>query len=143
MLWNWNTIDTCFIARSWHVRSSGAFAGSCIGVVLLVILLEGLRRTCKEYDRYLVQQHARRLAAESTSQTPLVADEHRSGSGSPSVGDADAKTPRQHTAVLSNLTQSVFGRSAGSNGFRPSAAQQAIRAALHMVTFAVAYFVML
>ncbi|KAK4166996.1 Ctr copper transporter family-domain-containing protein [Cladorrhinum sp. PSN259] len=56
MLWNWNTIDTCFLARSWHIRSSGMFAGSCIGVILLVMLLELLRRSVKEYDRYLLRK---------------------------------------------------------------------------------------
>ena len=45
MLWNWYTVDSCFIASSWHVTSRGAFAGSCIGVVLLVLLLELLQRS--------------------------------------------------------------------------------------------------
>lgn len=57
MLWNWNTIDACFIAQSWQITSRGVFAGSCIGVVLLVVTLELLRRAGKEYDRYLVRQH--------------------------------------------------------------------------------------
>ncbi|KLU81392.1 hypothetical protein MAPG_00482, partial [Magnaporthiopsis poae ATCC 64411] len=26
MLWNWYTIDTCFIASSWRVTSAGMFA---------------------------------------------------------------------------------------------------------------------
>jgi solute carrier family 31 (copper transporter), member 1 len=56
MLWNWNTIDTCFLAKSWHIKSSGMFAGSCIGVILLVMLLELLRRSVKEYDRYLLRK---------------------------------------------------------------------------------------
>ena len=53
MLWNWNTVDSCFISSTWRVRSAGMFAGSCIGVILLVMLLELLRRSVKEYDRYL------------------------------------------------------------------------------------------
>lgn len=55
MLWNWYTIDACFLTSSWHIRSSGAFAGSCIGVILLVIALEFLRRFGKEYDRSLLR----------------------------------------------------------------------------------------
>ncbi|KAK0657742.1 Ctr copper transporter family-domain-containing protein [Cercophora newfieldiana] len=62
MLWNWNTIDTCFISSSWHVRNAGMFAGSCIGVILLVMLLELLRRTVKEYDRYLLRKDLARQA---------------------------------------------------------------------------------
>lgn len=32
------------------------FAGSCIGVILLVISLEFFRRLSNEYDRYILQQ---------------------------------------------------------------------------------------
>ncbi|KAJ5639582.1 uncharacterized protein N7484_007444 [Penicillium longicatenatum] len=62
MLWNWNTVDSCFIAESWHITSKGMFAGSCIGVICLVICLEFLRRLGKEYDRFLLRQHELRAA---------------------------------------------------------------------------------
>ncbi|KAF3359018.1 hypothetical protein VdG1_02580 [Verticillium dahliae VDG1] len=38
MLWNWQTIDSCFISESWHVTSTGMFAGSCIGVAVRALL---------------------------------------------------------------------------------------------------------
>ncbi|KAI1128769.1 Ctr copper transporter family-domain-containing protein [Nemania abortiva] len=57
MLWNWDTIDTCFIADSWHIHSQGAFAGFCIGVIILVIFLEFLRYAGRQYDQYLINQH--------------------------------------------------------------------------------------
>ena len=57
MLWNWNTVNACFISSTWQITSRGMFAGSCIGVVLLVVVLEMLRRAVKEYDRYLVRRH--------------------------------------------------------------------------------------
>ena len=38
------------------------FAGSCIGVIFLVISLEFLRRLGKEYDRFLLRQHELRVA---------------------------------------------------------------------------------
>lgn len=103
MLWNWNTIDSCFLAKSWHITSQGMFAGSCIGVVLLVMVLEMMRRLVKEYDRYLIRKHA-----------------------ASSTGASDDK------AVGCNTV-----------GFRPTLLEQAVRALLHMVQFAVAYFVML
>jgi copper transporter 1 len=106
MLWNWETIDTCFLAESWKNDTTAKFAGSCIGVVLLTVALEFLRRLSKEYDCYLVRQHADR-ARDSAS------------------------TARTGWA----------GRSGAE--FFPNMVQQAIRALLHMVTFAVAYFVML
>jgi copper transporter 1 len=62
MLWNWNTVDSCFISESWHITSKGMFAGSCIGVICLVICLEFLRRLGKEYDRFLLRQHELRAA---------------------------------------------------------------------------------
>ncbi|RFU27519.1 hypothetical protein B7463_g8830, partial [Scytalidium lignicola] len=31
MLWNWYTVDACFISRSWHITSKGMFAGAFLG----------------------------------------------------------------------------------------------------------------
>ncbi|KAA8909768.1 Ctr copper transporter [Sphaerosporella brunnea] len=56
MLWNWHTIDACFLANTWHVRTKGQFAGSCIGVFFLVLALEFVRRAQREYDRSIVSQ---------------------------------------------------------------------------------------
>ncbi|KAK0609241.1 Ctr copper transporter [Immersiella caudata] len=95
MLWNWNTIDSCFIASTWKITSTGMFAGSCIGVILLVMSLEFLRRSVKEFDRFLLRKHA-------------------------------------ETGALSPV-----------GGYRPKIWEQAVRAFLHMVQFAVAYFIML
>ncbi|KAI1394291.1 Ctr copper transporter family-domain-containing protein [Hypoxylon trugodes] len=120
MLWNWYTIDSCFLASSWHNTSSGMFAGSCIGVILLTMTLELLRRTVREYDRYLIRKHTSTfvLAPAATSST------------------SDDKTA---TARPTSLQQNAVQ----SGGFRPTILEQAIRALLHMVQFAVAYFIML
>jgi copper transporter 1 len=74
MLWNWYTVDTCFLSSSWHNTSKGMFAGSCIGVILLVVVLEALRRAGKEYDRY---SHVVSSAssANGTSKTPVTTAE--------------------------------------------------------------------
>ncbi|KAF1931682.1 high affinity copper transporter, partial [Didymella exigua CBS 183.55] len=116
MMWNWYTVDSCFIARSWHVTSKGMFAGSCIGVILLVILLEFLRRAGKEYDRYIAEQYL----ASHTRTAPVAS----------SASSDNSKTPVTNAALAVQK-------------FRPSILQQAIRALLHMLQFAVAYFVML
>ncbi|KAF2134817.1 Ctr-domain-containing protein [Dothidotthia symphoricarpi CBS 119687] len=121
MLWNWNTVDACFIARSWRITSKGMFAGSCVGVVLLVILLELLRRAGKEYDRFIVAQHAKSLAANVPT-------------SSSSSDTGTSKIPTTSTAACTPTTAQTF---------RPSVLQQAIRALLHTCQFAVAYFVML
>jgi copper transporter 1 len=96
------------------------FAGSCIGVILLVVLLEFLRRAGKEYDRYIISQHARSLAPAATSSAS-------------SDGD-NGKTPNMSAAACAPIAAAKF---------RPTVLQQAVRALLHMAQFAVAYFVML
>ncbi|KAF4979855.1 hypothetical protein FZEAL_4021 [Fusarium zealandicum] len=59
MLWNWNTIDACFLAESWQIQNKGMMAATCIGVLLLVILVEFFRRLGKEYDALLQRQFQR------------------------------------------------------------------------------------
>ncbi|WWD04407.1 hypothetical protein V865_002476 [Kwoniella europaea PYCC6329] len=54
MLWNWTTIDACFLSASWHIRSKGDFAGSVIGIFFLCIAIEFVRRVGREYDRRLI-----------------------------------------------------------------------------------------
>ncbi|KAH7156432.1 Ctr copper transporter family-domain-containing protein [Dactylonectria macrodidyma] len=120
MLWNWNTVDSCFISSSWHVTSKGMFAGSCIGVLLLVMTLEALRRAVKEYDSYIIRQHAAKFAGSPTTVS-------NNGPGSES----------------SKAIDGVAACAVGIPPFRPNVFQQAIRALLHMMQFAVAYFVML
>ncbi|KAI9053682.1 hypothetical protein LZ554_002636 [Drepanopeziza brunnea f. sp. 'monogermtubi'] len=115
MLWNWNVIDSCFISSSWRITSKGMFAGSCIGVILLVMSVEFLRRLCKEYDRYLLRQHQRTQAVVVSTEQSKAAD----GTCAPAV------------------------RSLGPVPFRPNLVQQMVRATLHMCSFAAAYFVML
>lgn len=126
MLWNWQVDDACFISESWHITSKGMFAGSCIGVILLVISLEFLRRSVKEFDRYLVKQHVSRYAADANS-VSASADER------PGPHKNDAATTSAMTAASCTSIPP----------FRPNVWQQAIRALLHMLQFAVAYFVML
>ncbi|RSL60150.1 hypothetical protein CEP53_005525 [Fusarium sp. AF-6] len=118
MLWNWNTIDSCFISETWHVTSKGMFAGSCIGVILLVMTLELLRRSVKEWDRYLLRQHAAKFEGSAPAAAATGSDSPKDASSAAACG-----TPLPP--------------------FRPNVWQQAIRALLHMMQFAVAYFVML
>jgi len=95
------------------------FAGSCVGVILLVMSLEFLRRASREYDRYLINQAQLKHTASSP---PRSVSE-----------DGSSK------AVAVATTSSI--RSPAK--FRPNVFQQAVRAGLHMVQFAVAYFIML
>jgi copper transporter 1 len=97
------------------------FAGSCIGVIFLVMSLEFLRRLSKEYDRYIIKQARAKF---------LVPDPHSSEENLP------GKTP---TCASVSTTPACRP----NTSFKPNLLQQMIRATLHMLQFAVAYFVML
>ena len=129
MLWNWYTIDSCFIASSWHVRSRGAFAGSCIGVIFLVISLEFLRRAQREFDRYLARR--RRAAA------PAAAF-GKTGSESTEEGGSDHAGKFGVNAVT---VRRFYGGVEGK--MQPKIWEQAVRSLLYMMQFTVGYFVML
>ncbi|USP79962.1 uncharacterized protein yc1106_07236 [Curvularia clavata] len=129
MLWNWNVVDACFISESWHIKSKGMFAGSCIGVILLVVLLEFLRRAAKEYDHFIVTQYSKTLH-------PTTINVSSSASSSDAIAAGTSKDPVAEGAALP-------ARVGAANKFRPTVVQQALRALLHTCAFAVAYFVML
>ncbi|KAL5612318.1 hypothetical protein BROUX41_000147 [Berkeleyomyces rouxiae] len=130
MLWNWYTIDACFLAESWHITSKGMFAGSCIGVVLMVVMLEFLRRSSKEFDRWLIAQHIAAYA----------------GAGAAAI----AAAPRNSDSAASDKAALACGAPAAAAiarpavpPFRPNVWQQATRALLHVMQFALAYIIML
>ncbi|SCU98446.1 LADA_0H13080g1_1 [Lachancea dasiensis] len=56
MLWNWYTIDTCFISKSWMNDTRGKFAGSCIGCFLLVVAAQWLNRVSRQFDLELAKR---------------------------------------------------------------------------------------
>jgi copper transporter 1 len=116
MLWNWYTIDACFISSSWHITTQGGFAASCIGVILMVVLLEGLRRMGKEYDEWILRGFHARLA--------LIASDPDPASCRGNNGEQQSRRPMSVT-------------------FRATPLQQLGRAVLHAATFGVAYIIML
>ncbi|KAF1981629.1 hypothetical protein K402DRAFT_232840 [Aulographum hederae CBS 113979] len=132
MLWNWYTLDTCFLSSSWHITSKGMFAGSCIGVVCLVVALEFLRRLSKEYDRYLYRSWQRSAFASAASRSSQSSSEAEADAN---CDDGKNCAPGQAAALIAGKIESMR--------FRPNVLQQAIRALLHMLQFAVAYIVML
>ncbi|KAG9244676.1 Ctr copper transporter family-domain-containing protein [Calycina marina] len=113
MLWNWTTIDSCFISRSWHITSTGMFIGSCFAVVFLVVALEALRRGAREFDRFLVRQ------ARAVKNCPGASSEYDKND----TNEARCGPPTKPT--------------------RPNLWQQLVRALLHCAQFTVAYFIML
>ncbi|RDA88828.1 hypothetical protein CP532_5469 [Ophiocordyceps camponoti-leonardi (nom. inval.)] len=76
MLWNWYTIDACFLSPGWHIKNGGMFAATCLGVIGLVVVVELLRRLGKEYDSFILRQARRqfadRYADEKSFDSPFV-----------------------------------------------------------------------
>lgn len=147
-----------FLSSSWHITSKGMFAGSCIGVIVLVMSLEFLRRLGREYDAFIV--HRARLRAkymdldQGDSVSSSTARQGAAGAGAgPSTeccpnanGDnniGSSKTPQQHLQPSPSPLNPLSSAGRGRKGVRPTPIEQTVRALLHMVQFAVAYFVML
>ncbi|KAL8888059.1 MAG: hypothetical protein Q9215_004439 [Flavoplaca cf. flavocitrina] len=121
-------------------KISGKFAGSCIGVICLVICLEFLRRLQREYDAYLVKQHRARNAQ-------IHSSVHEKGPDTGHLTDIEAngmgKTDGNHVQVTSKSPESGSMASLKPQRLVPTIFQQAIRALIHMLQFSVAYFIML
>lgn len=82
--------------------------------------LEFLRRASREYDAYIIRQH------QATNPPPAARG--------PSESDSDTKGP---------TVQATASPAPRPSSYRPSLLQQAVRSLLHMLQFAVAYFIML
>lgn len=124
------------------------FAGSCIGVVLLVMCLEALRRLSKEYDRYILQRFKKDLLTKQQGSSTYKQNPTDSTNGNTNTdcctNNNNSNSRQQYkTDNVTTTTPTPLLASTRTIHFRPSPIQQSIRALLHMVTFAIAYFVML
>ncbi|PLN86297.1 Ctr copper transporter family-domain-containing protein [Aspergillus taichungensis] len=148
MLWNWNTIDSCFLSSTWHITSTSEFAGSCIGVICLVLILEFLRRIGREYDAFII----RRARLRHQYLSPSLTDASTAASASapapapaPSTPYTSPPNSPKPTASTNTATATSVSTPATTPPptIRPKPTEQLIRALLHMLQFAVAYFIML
>lgn len=116
MLWNWTTVDACFISSQWHIRTVGAYVGSLIGVFVWVVVLEAFRRLSREYDRRIIMEWKNSRASVETA---------------------------AHDSIK-GLSGPDIMRFGGANGeFRPTHSQQLIRSIFHAVQFGAGYMLML
>jgi copper transporter 1 len=124
MLWNWETVNSCLISRSWHIKSESQFAGSCIGILLLAMCIPLLRRLARIYDIRILQEYQRRLD-ETRRQRSSITEKTR----------RESFVPKKIADIIQHSSKP--GR------FRPSMIQQLCRAVLHLSQFIIGYFVML
>lgn len=155
MLGNWQTINSCFLTSSWHINSQAQFAGTCIGVFLLVLLIEIVRRFGREWDRYIAKNafiNARNglIKSGQENQTPSdlvhtipIDDKERN------VTTTMESSQKPQSQQQKGSMRSFFGDSNRSNKLlgrpqmQPTTIQQCIRSLLYGIQFAGAYVVML
>lgn len=136
-----------FISSQWRITSKSMFAGSCIGVILLVMSLEFLRRMSREYDRYVLAERIRYMhrlgGSPSASNNRLVEEVAESTASTDRHADGKTGLMARDSGFKTTTMTTTAGESKGMVMIRPTLLQQLVRAGIHMVTFAVAYFVML
>jgi copper transporter 1 len=130
MAWNWFTIGACFMSTSWQITSNGMFAGTCIGVILLVMAVEFTRRAGREYDRTIVRQWKEAM---------MNGDKITAGSGSSNQSQVAEVGDGKKMLV----TRLLFSPNTSSRTFKPTVLQQLIRALSYMVQLGGAYIIML
>ncbi|GME73277.1 unnamed protein product [Ambrosiozyma monospora] len=148
MLWNWYTIDSCFIAKSWHNHTRGHFAGSCIGVFLIVLGAEWLHRLDYEYNLAL----AKRRRAQYMAKNPGAGvDGHESDSteglkdaaNSPYVNEGYLKTSVM--PILETLKHSWYWNFLRKNRGEvyPNALDHVLRSVFFTIQWLLSYLIML
>lgn len=109
--------------------------------------LEFLRRITREYDRYIMAERVRYMRRLGASSSPSSNNaglvEEVAESMNSADHQADGKTGLMALRSSGFKAKRATGESKGIVMIRPTLMQQLIRAGLHMITFAVAYFVML
>ncbi|PWN94965.1 Ctr copper transporter [Tilletiopsis washingtonensis] len=161
MLGNWQTIGACFLTSSWRISTEAQFAGTCIGVFLLVVLVESVRRWGREWDRYILASALARRRDEQRVGNMDTRDERRQSAGKTEDGGSleAAAVPELNAApagagALARLESVFYGlprrsagartlRRSGPRRFRPTVLQQTVRSLVYATQFAGAYIVML
>lgn len=153
MLWNWYTIDSCFIARSWHVSTKGQFAGSCIGCFLLVLSAQWLHRVAREYDAAIARRKILNLKSTTTSNSSDESIEKENVTR-PETDNHDALMFFPDNTAFSNLIQPIiytlshswfwdFRKGSSFSAAYPSFIEHLIRALIFTVQWGQSYIIML
>ena len=150
MLWNWYTIDTCFIARSWHVNTKGQFAGSCIGCFLLVLSAQWLHRIAREYDAAIARRKAMAQEIVDNGSKSVGSD----GSDSTEIANKKSLMFLPANTGAANLFQPIlyalshdwfwnFNERSSSSVAYPSLIEHLIKALIFTIQWGQSYIIML
>lgn len=121
MLWNWNTLDTCFIARSWHNNTRGKFAGSCIGCFALVVAAQWLNRVGRQFDLEAIKREKWKIYAQRANGGYIAKEEETESEEALELFQLSQETSWKTTgiALWKTLSHTWYLRS-----FRPNLVQE-------------------
>lgn len=148
MFWNWHTVDACFFAESWKVKSEGGFAGLCIGIILMTMLFECIRQLGPWYIKHITQVQGHRTtsrAIERASAGSAAEEGYAPDGTAPSNGrhqDGSARQPGGGTPMEQPVLPQATSQPSNPL-FRPSFGQRMVLALIHTMQFALAYLIML
>lgn len=156
MLWNWYTIDSCFIARSWHVNTRGQFAGSCIGVFLLVLSAQWLHRVAREYDAAIARRKTLHLQKSEPSDSSIDNVEKEASITRSEIGSNNSQALMffPENTAFSNLLQPIlytlshnwiwdFRKGSSFSAAYPSFVEHLIRSLIFTIQWGQSYIIML
>lgn len=140
MLGNWQTIGTCVLTSSWHIKTQAQFAGTCIGVFLIVFAIETVRRWSREFDRWILEH-----AALERKETRKRNQQLKAEMAAKLVGAQPGLDMADSHSKIAHLEHIFFGTPLGSEHcrqaalssmrFRPKLWQQLLRSLLYGVQF--------
>lgn len=138
MLWNWNTIDSCFLSNGWHVTTRGKFAGTCIGVFLWVVFLVLLGSLRQKFDNHIASNAKRRFLR---AHDGLVSNEDITSVSSVSKSQSSAfRDAMEKNALIGGITKfATRGDSLMLDSVRPSMLEQIVRALLFAFEYSITW----
>ncbi len=159
MLWNWYTIDSCFLASSWHVKSKGMFAGTCIGTFVWIVAYIWFHRILIEYDQAVVQYKLEKYKQDHEETHCCCTKEKEEGSDS-SLSEKKTEDRSKSTIIVNNRGDSLlraitnvckhnwlFSHPKHDKGgavlIYPSLAEHSIKSFLYMIEWACSFLIML
>ncbi|KAI1432860.1 Ctr copper transporter family-domain-containing protein [Xylaria sp. CBS 124048] len=136
-----HTIDGCFVFRAWHIHSRAGFAGLCIGTILIVFILEGLRHGSRQYNRYIIgcYQKQSMLEAHAESCRRILEVTVRRQAISPVSPAVIANGIKRATL---KAAETVSQASVPLSAFDLNLRQKVFRALIHTAQLAVTYLIM-
>lgn len=147
MLWNWQTINSCFLSSGWHVNTRGQFAGTCISIFVWTFLMVALTRLRRDFDNWLAQRHHREPAvaggAAGAGKDSALSDVDSAGEKS---CPNNCEEPVLQSSPRPALAFMLGGFSTTINGavcYRPSVFEQIVRALMYGFEFSVTWLLAL